>query len=213
MDLGFDLESLSPVMRKLLLILPGLAIAAVGLGFFILPVFEERSKLEAELEQQVASIDKVRQSTQRLPVLIAESERLRQRLADLRLQLPEGREVSGLLRQVSELAGQSGLKVVAWKPRDRVLHPAREVFEIPVDVEMRGTYHQFGRFFSMLTGLDRVVNIGNIQLKMADQKFQKGGSNAVLGMTFNAFTYSPATDAEIKAAEAKAPKEGKEDKK
>lgn len=211
MELGFDFESMSPVMRKLILVLPALGIAAIAVVFFIMPALNERAKYAAELEQQEATINKVRLVTAKLPALVSENERLRQKLTELRLQLPDSREVSGLLRQVSEIGNQAGLQVVAWKPKERSVHHSKEVYEIPVEVEMRGTYHRFGQFFSMLTGLERIVNITNIQLKQADQKFQKDGT--VLSMSFNAVTYSPVSDADVKAMESKAAQEGQKDQK
>ncbi len=81
-----------------------------------------------------------------------------------------------------------------WKPKDKVVHSSKEIYEIPVDVEMRGDYHRFGQFFSNITGLNRIVNIANISIK--GQKVQRGLE--ILQVNFNAMTYSMIPETELK---------------
>lgn len=186
LKLGFDIETLPPAKKKLLLVLPPLIIVVLFAVLLIMPTFEERKRLSEEVEKQKNEIQAAQKGAEKLSTLMAENERLKTKLFELQMQLPEEREVSGLLRQVSELGIKSGLQIVSWKPRDKIVHPSKEVYEIPVEVEMRGNYHRFGQFFSNITKLSRVVNISNINIKTADQK-QKA---AVLNVSFAAMTYS-----------------------
>jgi Tfp pilus assembly protein PilO len=71
---------------------------------------------------------------------------------------------------------------------------------------MRGTYHKFGQFFSNVTGLNRIVNIGNIQARAGEQRYQRGLIG--LNVSFTAMTYSLISEAERKELE-KAAKEKK----
>jgi type IV pilus assembly protein PilO len=207
LKLGFDIETLSPTKRKLLLVLSPLIIIVLFAVLFIMPAFEERGRLSAEVEKQNNEIKTAEKSAAKLLTLIAENERLRGKLFDLQMQLPEEREVSGLLKQVSELGIKSGLQIVSWKPKEKIVHPSKEVYEIPVEVEMRGNYHRFGQFFSNITKLSRIVNISNINIKTGEQK-QK---TATLNVSFTAMTYSFIPEKERKEIE-KAAKE-KEKKK
>lgn len=208
LKLGFDIETLSPTKRKLLLVLSPLIIIVLFAVLFIMPAFEERGRLSAEAEKQNNEIKTAEKSAAKLLTLIAENERLRGKLFDLQMQLPEEREVSGLLKQVSELGIKSGLQIVSWKPKEKIVHPSKEVYEIPVEVEMRGNYHRFGQFFSNITKLSRIVNISNINIKTGEQK-QK---TATLNVSFTAMTYSFIPEKERKELE-KAEKEKKEKKK
>lgn len=207
LKLGFDIENLPPAKKKLLLVLPPVTIVVLFVVFLIMPAFEERGRLVSEVEKQNNEIQTAQKNAAKLSALIAENERLKNKLLELQMQLPEEKEVSGLLKQVSELGIKSGLQVISWKPRAKVVHPSKEVYEIPVDVEMRGNYHKFGQFFSNITRLNRVVNISNISMKTAEQK-QKV---AILNVSFTAMTYSLIPDKEKKELE-KATK-GKEKKK
>lgn len=197
LKLGFDIETLPPAKKKLLLVLPPLIIVVLFAVLLIMPAFEERKRLSEEVEKQKNEIQAAQKGAEKLSTLMAENERLKNKLFELQMQLPEEREVSGLLRQISELGIKSGLQIVSWKPRDKIVHPSKEVYEIPVEVEMRGNYHRFGQFFSNITKLSRVVNISNINMKTGDQK-QKA---AALNVSFTAMTYSFIPEKERKEME------------
>lgn len=206
MDMKLDIETLSPLKRNLLLLVPPVLILAVAFFLLIQPATEEIVVLTAEVDKQNAEIRVAEQKAAKLSELMAENERLKKSLAELQLQLPVEREVSSLLKQVSELGIASGLQVVVWKPREKTVHPSQEVYEIPVEVEMRGQYHRLGQFFSTITGLDRIVNASNINMKQTGQKVSKGG--AELNVTFTAMTYSVIPENERQALK----KEGSEKK-
>ncbi|MFZ5997336.1 MAG: type 4a pilus biogenesis protein PilO [Nitrospirota bacterium] len=200
--LGVDMntiESLPPLKKNLLLALPSLVIIVIFVMLFIKPGLEEMRQLNEELERQDNEIATLRKTSAKLPLLMAENKRLTEKLAELQLQLPMEKEVSGLLKQVSDLGIKSGLQIISWRPRERSVHPSKEVYEIPVEVAMRGTYHRFGQFFSNVTGLNRIVNIGNIQAKTGDQRQQKGMIS--LNVSFTAMTYSLLSESEKKELE------------
>ncbi len=197
--IGIDVETLSPFKKKLLIALPALAIVALFMTLFILPAIEENAKLDAEVRKQNDEINLLKIHSGRLPALVAENERLQRQLTELQLQLPEEKEVSGLLKQVSLSGVKSGLHVMTWKPKAKVVHQSKEVFEIPVEVEMRGSFHNFGQFFSSLTKLNRIVNLNDINIKVSDPKAQKGPSG--LDVRFITTTYSLLTEQEKKQLE------------
>jgi type IV pilus assembly protein PilO len=207
LELKVDLENLSPTKKRLLLVLPPLLIALLFLVNFILPAYEERSKLASEVEKQRQDIELARQKTVRLPLLIVENQRLKERLMELQSQLPKEKEISPLLGQVSNLAIKAGMDVVLWKPKERLIHPSKEVYEIPVDVEIRGNYHQLGGLFSSLTKLNRIVNIASLSAKPADTKYQRKNS-MILHTSFIIKTYAIIPEEEKKEIE----KEEKEKK-
>jgi type IV pilus assembly protein PilO len=197
--LGFDIEALPPAKKKLLLVLPPLIIIVLFAVLLIKPAFEERKRLSEEVENQNNEIQTAQKGAEKLSTLMAENERLKNKLFELQMQLPEEREVSGLLRQVSELGIKSGLQIVSWKPRDKTIHPSKEIYEIPVEVEMRGNYHRFGQFFSSITKLSRIVNVYNINMRIAEQR-QKG---TILNVGFTAMTYSMIPEKERQEMAAK----------
>lgn len=206
MKLGIDVENLSKTKKILLCALPSLAIIAICIVVFIMPAMEENSKLNADIKAQQKEIEHLKKYADRLPTLILENEKLQKRLAELQMQLPEEKEVSELLKQVSLLGVKSGLHVITWKPKPRLIHPTQEVYEIPVEVEMRGGFHNFGQFFSSLTRLSRVVNLNEINIKaVTDKKVEKGPKG--LNVAFITNTYSIIPEHEKKELKEKEEKE------
>lgn len=204
MNLKINVAALPPIQRNLLLVLPALAIAGLFIYFLIMPTLEEKKLLTDEVEKQKAEIATLQKDAAKLPSLLAENKRLESKLSDLQLQLPEEKEVSGLLRQVSELGIKSGLQISVWRPQGRNIHPSNEIYEIPVAVEMRGGYHMFGQFFSNITKLKRIVNILNITMRVGAQKKRETGTN--LNVSFISMTYSQIPEPERKELQKKSDK-------
>jgi type IV pilus assembly protein PilO len=201
-----NLDNLSPSKKNLLLGLPSLLIIVLSITFLILPTLDEKSRISTDVEKQRADLQSSQQQANRLTTLVGENEALKRKLAALESQLPEEKEVSGLLRQVSQLAFKSGLESVLWRPSAKTVHSSKEVYEIPVNVEMSGSYHRFGQFFSNITKIERIVNLDKIMMKSTGKISRKGA--AALAVSFVAVTYSSIPEAEKKAME-KAEKGGK----
>ncbi|MEW6001736.1 MAG: type 4a pilus biogenesis protein PilO [Nitrospirota bacterium] len=193
MALKIDFKNLPPYVKNILSLLPALIIAIIVIILVILPKNKEIKAIENKISIQENEIAKSEAKAGKLPELISENERLRNRLVELREQLPEEKEVSTLLRQVSDLAIKSGLHVLLWKPEQKRIHVSGIVYEIPVTVELEGSYHNLGYFFSSLTKLNRIVNISDI--KLGEPKPEK--ENALLKVSFIATTFSAIPEEEI----------------
>jgi type IV pilus assembly protein PilO len=201
LKLNINMNTLPVAVKVLIAFLPAVVISALVVILLILPKHKEIKKLNVEITKQENDIAKDQVKAAKLSTLKAENEKLQRRLNELKLQLPEEREVSGLLRQVSDLGIKSGLRTISWKPEQKKDHPSGTIYEIPVAVELSGSYHNLGVFFSTLTKLNRIVNISDI--KMGNPQPQRG--EAIVKITFKATTFSAISDkeAEAKAAGAK----------
>ncbi len=193
MALKINIKNLPPYAKIALSFVPAVIIICVVIFVFILPKSKEIKGLETKISAQENEIAKNQAKAEKLKELTLENERLRKRLEELKQQLPEEKEVSTLLKQVSDLCIRSGLKIVLWKPEQRKVHSSGIVYEIPVKVELSGSFHSLGYFFSSLTKLNRIVNISDI--KLSDPKPEKG--NAVLKIAFTATTFSAVPEEEI----------------
>lgn len=173
-------------VRIALAILPSVIFASLFVKMAIMPKRAQIETLKQEISQQDTEITKKKSMAARLDTLKVEQERLKQILSDLEVRLPAEKEISSLLKQVSELGKNSGLQILTWTPAARSMHPSGIVYQVPVSVTLRGSYHKMGMFFSSLTGLDRIVNITNIRMSGAQTK----GSEAVLSVSFSAVTFT-----------------------
>ena len=181
-------------------------LAGAYVFFFHLPLSEQiekdqntRAQLQKEkqdLQAQVAKGDTIQDE-------IAEAERL---FNQVTAQLPEQKEIPELLRQVSNLGRDSGLEVPLFRPQPEVKKTLHA--EVPVEMSVRGGYHQIAFFFDKVRHLDRIVNIANMSIK--NPQSQVGGP-AQLESSFFATTYRFLSEDERKqiAAEQEEKKEGK----
>jgi type IV pilus assembly protein PilO len=201
LKLKLDIGNMPAAAKIALSVLPAVIISLLVVMFLILPKNKEIKRLSAEITKQENQIAADQVKASKLVTLKVENEKLKKRLDELKLQLPEEKEVTGLLKQVSDQGIKAGLKIVSWKPEQKKDHASGMIYEIPVSVELSGSYHSLAIFFSSLTKLNRIVNISDI--KMGDPKPQR--DEAMLKISFKATTFSavPEKEAEAKAAEAK----------
>ena len=181
-----DFKKIPKPARIAIVVVPSVLFLVLFGYFALLPKQKQMKLLKEEISQQENEITKSQSMANRLEELKAENARLKERLEELSKQLPEEREISVLLTQVSNLGVQSGLQVLSWRPSPKKDHSSGIVYEVPVTVDLVGSYHSLGRFFSALTRLDRIVNITDIRLGGPKPK----GEEAELNIGFSAVTFT-----------------------
>jgi type IV pilus assembly protein PilO len=174
-------------------------ITALYYSFLYSPRAEEVAKLSDSVE--IARNEKMvkTQKSANLPRLRKD---LLQIDAELKLavaQLPDKKEIADLLSGISEKAQQSGLDVLLFRPRAE--HFQDFYAEVPVDITVKGNFHNTVNFFDAVGHLNRLVNIDSIGFKNPTVK----GDNVVLETTSVATAFRFLDDAERKKiAEEKA---------
>lgn len=206
LKLNIDVSRMNLPAKVLFSLLPSILIVILAVIILILPKEKKINRLNSEITKQEQEIARDEAKAAMLPVLKVENARLKKRLDELKLQLPEEKEVTGLLKQVSDLGIKSGLNIILWKPEQKKGHPSGMIYEIPVSIKLSGSYHNLGIFFSSLTRLNRIVNISDI--KLASPKARK--DRAMLDISFIATTFSAIPEAELQAASASGKKSGRE---
>jgi type IV pilus assembly protein PilO len=184
-----DIRNLPPGVKIVLAILPSVVIIVAFLFLIYSPKQKEINALNAKITKLDNEILTAEAKVRRLDELKAENRKLKERLERLKAMLPDEKEVSILLKQVSDLGLQSGLEIILWKPQAPKVAPNGLYMEIPVNVEMLGNYHNLGIFFSKLSTFKRIVNINDIQLVPYLQKKEKEKS-ANINIKFKALTFS-----------------------
>jgi len=138
-------------------------IAALYYSFLFSPKADELAKLADSVEiarnektvktQKAANLSRLRKDLQRLDA------ELKKAIA----QLPEKKEIPELLSSISSKAQQSGLDVLLFRPRPESY---QEFYaEVPVDITVKGNFHNTVNFFDDVGRMDRLVNIDNIGFK------------------------------------------------
>lgn len=76
--------------------------------------------------------------------------------------LPNSHETPGLLDDITFIGTVSGLDFVKleWQPEI-----SKEIYiELPIDIEVIGSYHSFGNFVSKIAGLPRIVTLHDFKI-------------------------------------------------
>lgn len=192
MALKLDIKTLPLYAKAIIALLPSIIIAALVLFLVINPKMKQIKILETKIDKQNNEIAASQAKAAKLEMLKMENDRLVARINELKEQLPEEKEISSLLKQVSDMGISAGLEIKSWKPSPKVTHPSGIVYEIPVSVSVEGTYHNLGYFLSSLTRLNRIVNIKD--MKLGSPKRERGES--MLQVSFKASTFSAIPESE-----------------
>lgn len=134
--------------------------------------FELRASFEAK-QQQAANLDAYRQQ-------LAE---MKESFGAMLRQLPDKTEVPALLVDVSQTGLAAGLEFELFQPAGEELKDFYA--ELPIQVRVKGRYHDFGRFISGLAALPRIVTIHDVAIPKASG----GGGEENLKLTATVKTY------------------------
>lgn len=166
MKLKIDLKN--PNQQRMLLAFLGVGL--LGYLFFFAPFvpgnFQARARRVGQLKDKYADLSsdltKARQAVGSLDRLEAESRKLHERWAVVREQLPDQRELAGLLRRITLAGSQAGVRFHLFRP-DAPL-PSQFYTDNPVHITVVGGYHQVATFLSEVAGLGRLVNSHDLTL-------------------------------------------------
>jgi type IV pilus assembly protein PilO len=131
--------------------------------FFHLPgsalIVEKQTKIETLEEEKV----KLLATLKGREGLKAEIQKIEAQFQEVTKQLPESKEIPDLLRQVSNMGRDSGLEITLFRQQGENI---KELYaDVPVEMAVRGGYHQLALFFEKVRQLDRIVNISDIGMK------------------------------------------------
>ena len=132
--------------------------------------FESRQRLAANLEAYKAQLAEVEQT-----------------FGAMLRQLPGETEVPSLLVDISQTGLAAGLEERLFQPLSEV---SREAYsELPIRMQVVGTYHELGDFVSGVVALPRIVTLHDISLKPEHQRAGQMSPGGKLVMDLTAKTY------------------------
>ena len=191
MELGLDkyqaqLDKLGKLPRNVRLALPP-ALCALLIGAYVwalhLPARAERSaarEQQLQLQRRLAEVRAVAGNEKQVKEQIATLEK---RLKEALRQLPNDKELPGLLTDVSSLGKNAGLDFKSFKPGEEV---RKEFYaEVPIELEFTGQYHDIARFFDDISRLPRIVNMGEMEVSIA----REGEERTLLKVAGRATTF------------------------
>ena len=179
-ELDFDQIAAWPFEVKTVVALFVAIIALIG-GYYTLvkdklPLLEKVQLQEVDLK---ASYQGKYNIAVNLPAYQEQLKRLEKDFSSMLKSLPTSNETPGLLDDITFVGTSAGLtfKLLNWQKEV----PKEFYTELPIQIEVTGNYHAFGKFVSDIAALPRIVTVhdfevsqelSNLKLKLAAKTYR-----------------------------------------
>jgi type IV pilus assembly protein PilO len=137
----------------------------LGGGFYYFayaPKLTQISRLESRCSQLKKQLSTAKKKARNLKKYQEEMKEAQAQFNAAMEALPDRKEIPSLLTAVSQAGRDAGLDFLLFEPgaeRNKQFYA-----EIPVQIEVTGSYHQTATFFDKVSRLSRVVNIDHIHI-------------------------------------------------
>ncbi len=158
-----------------------LVFIACLVGGYYLRIEAKLQSLDKVTKQEVAlkqDFERKAFKAANLPALRKQMEEIQESFGALLSQLPTDTEVPGLLEDITEKAVFNGLEISSIKLQGE--RKQEFYVELPISIDVKGSYHDLGGFVSGIAGLSRIVTLHDYSIK---------SGNNQLSMKIQAKTY------------------------
>jgi Tfp pilus assembly protein PilO len=157
-------RDMSVIMQGLTAIAIAFIIMLAGLYVPGSPVAQERTDYDTAVQERTKLNQEVTQLQvykQRYGELKQQMDALNRQLDTLKTIVPEEKEVDEFIRQVQGAAASSNVQL--RKLTSQPIVPKEYHYEMPFEVQADGPYFNMLDFFSRLSRLSRIINVGDLQ--------------------------------------------------
>jgi type IV pilus assembly protein PilO len=166
MELEHLFERVEKIKMPVRIMIFAVTLALLGSVFIwviYLPKTDEISRLDKDIERLSQRLNQAKIKAKNL-------EKFEKDYAEVDLQfqealklLPNKKEIPSLLKNVTQLGTDSQLEFRLFNPQNE--RPRDFIMEIPVSIEVSGTYHNVALFFDRVGRMERIVNILNVSMQ------------------------------------------------
>lgn len=156
-------EKLKMIHRILILVGTIVLLAGLFVALVYIPKSKEITRLNKEIISLEKKINQAKIKARTLKKFEAEQVEVEAQFREALTLLPNKREIPTLLRSITQLGSDANLEFRLFSPKKE---KARDFYiEIPVSMEVSGTYHDVATFFDKVGRMKRIVNILDITMK------------------------------------------------
>ncbi len=156
-----------------------IAILIGGYYFLIKGQRGALAKIERKEVELKGAFEKKQKKAANLEALEEQMQEMEQSFGDMIRQLPNKTEIAGLIVDISQTGLAAGLEFDLFQPQTE--RPTEYYAELPINLKVKGSYHQLGEFVSGTAALPRIVTTHDITIEKE--------SDNVLRMDATAKTY------------------------
>lgn len=188
-----DIASWPAAGKAIVMFIVCALIGAAGYYLFIADSMKSLDSSRAQETQLKSQFEVLASQASNLNTYKEQMVVLEKMVQDQLKQLPNKNEVAGLLDDISYIATNNGLKLnkINWEPEIK-----KDFYtELPMRIELVGSYDQLGQFAASIAALPRIVVLGSFNVNKGS------GSPDALQMSVQAKTYR--YDPDVENAKAK----------
>jgi type IV pilus assembly protein PilO len=163
-------RDMSVIMQALVAAAIAVVIVLIGVYLPFSPVAQERSSVDKAVEQRKVLNDEVTQLQvykQRYGELKQQMDALSKQLETLKTIVPEEKEVDEFIRLVQGAAAASNVTIRRFTSQAVV--PKEYHYDMPFELQADGPYFNLLDFFSRMSRLSRIINIGDLKFDDPDK--------------------------------------------
>lgn len=149
-------------IREIVLLAVLLALPLLSWWLVFRPQNNEIAQAKREIEHKRQMLDKLKETTARTQDLQRENEESHRKIEAIEARLPSSKEVDSVIRQVSDLAVESGLEAPALESDKPVA--AAMYMEQPLKMKIAGDFSGFYAFLVKLQQLPRVMRVPDMKI-------------------------------------------------
>ena len=198
--------------RKFGITIGAVLVLTLVVGFLVLkPMYEQNVQKEKDLKSRQAEIELLKPLVGKLADLERNIEQLKQQLERQRTVVPDEKQADQFMHVLQEQASAAGIEIRRYTAKPVA---TRDYYsEVPFEIDIDGPYYGVVSFFDKVAHLERIINIGNLQMatpaRQTDAKTKKKyiyapGESVVASCTATTFfSRSPEAAPAAPAAPAK----------
>lgn len=139
-------------------------VGVLGLGYWF-DIKDQGVRLEkAEQQEQTlrSTFEAKAKKAANLAAYEQQLEEMKESFGAMLRQLPDKTEVAELLVDISQTGLAAGLEFELFKPQNEI--PKDFYAELPINIRVKGDYHEFGSFISGVAALPRIVTVHDVNI-------------------------------------------------
>ncbi len=153
----------------LLLLVGAATLVYSGVYYFVTSETRvEIAALNTEIAQLQAKNEAARVATQRINEFRALYASKAEEYEELKVLLPEQREITNVLSGLQETANNSRMMVMRFSPRDDT--QTDSIMAKPVEIEVNSNFNDLRSFFDSMAKLPRIVSITDFKINQLDKQ-------------------------------------------
>ncbi len=166
-------EKLESFARLSKVVRVGMLVSAIALlvGGYYFGIYQqanaELSQLKAKELSLQRRLSEVRSVAANLKAFEKELEALEERFTLALRSLPNEKQMEVLLTDINNLGKTVGVEIKSFKRQPEKLHDFYA--EVPLAIELEGSFHDIARFFDRMAKLSRIVNMGELEMRVSSE--------------------------------------------